>query len=192
MESEVVASAWPKLGNEAIAKAIQANIEAVGLPEWSEEEVAFAKKFQKALGIEEVGLSTEVGTLAETKQGTSSNDNGDVTWVVPSGLLSFPSAVPGVRAHNWQAGVGPTMSFAHKGEVAGAKVLAASMLDLLTDASLRENAHAEFQKVTAKSEYFSLLPEDAEPSIDMNKELMAEFRPQMEEFYLEDVHPRFE
>jgi aminobenzoyl-glutamate utilization protein B len=47
------------------------------------------------------------------------------------GSLRFPSAIPGVQAHYWTAGIAPTTSIAHKGAVVGAKVMAASILDLL-------------------------------------------------------------
>ena len=41
------ASAWPQLGNKAIAEAIQKNIDTVGMPKWTEEEQQFARDFQK-------------------------------------------------------------------------------------------------------------------------------------------------
>src|SRR3954465_5711688 len=48
-DMEYVASAWPQLGNRALGEALQKNIDIVGYPKWSEEEVRFAKEFQKAL-----------------------------------------------------------------------------------------------------------------------------------------------
>src|SRR5690348_12695729 len=42
MDMEIVASAWPQLGNRVIAQAIQQNIDAVGNPKWSAEEEKFA------------------------------------------------------------------------------------------------------------------------------------------------------
>lgn len=93
----------------------------------------------------------------------ASNDNGDVTWIVPTGALNFPSSVPGIQYHDWQAGVTPTTSIAHKGMVAGAKVMAASLIDLLTSPELRQKARAEFDKETTETKYFSFLPADATP-----------------------------
>ena len=51
MDMEFVASAWPQLGNKVMAEAIQKNIDAVGLPKWSDDEVKFAKDFQASLGL---------------------------------------------------------------------------------------------------------------------------------------------
>src|SRR5262249_60191269 len=130
-------AAWPSLGNKAIAEAVQKNIGLVGMPKWTEEENKFAKELQKSLGRKEIGLSTKVEPLQAARQNSSSNDIGDVTWVVPTGTLRFPVVVPEVQAHHWTAGITPTMSIAHKGAVVGAKVMSASILDLLTSVELR-------------------------------------------------------
>ena len=189
-DMEYVASAWPQLANRAIGEAIQGNFEAAGMPKWSEEEVRFAKEFQTALGLKPVGLNTVARAFGARAQAFSSNDSGDVTWNVPSGLLNFPAIVPGVSPHNWQAGVTPTSSIAHKGEVAGAKVLAASILDLMTSPALLQKAHAEFKEATSGSKYFSLMPADAKPPLDMNRDMMEKFRPEMRKHYLNKT-PRF-
>jgi aminobenzoyl-glutamate utilization protein B len=190
MEMEYVASAWPQLGNRAIGEAIQSNFAAAGMPKWSEEEVRFAKAFQTSLNLKPVGLNTVPRAFGARVQAFSSNDNGDVTWNVPSGLLNFPSIVPGVTPHNWQAGVTPTSSIAHKGEVAGAKVLAASILDLLTSPEILQKANAEFQEATKDSKYFSLMPAEAKPPLEMNREMMEKYRPQMRKYYLNKT-PKF-
>src|SRR5438128_9188443 len=57
MDMEVVASAWPQLGNRALAEAIQANIDLVGNPKWTEDEQKFARDFQTAQGQKAVGLN---------------------------------------------------------------------------------------------------------------------------------------
>lgn len=184
MEMEPFGAAWPTLGNKAIAEAVQKNIEMVGMPTWTEEENKFAKELQKSLGRKEEGLPTKVAPLQAARQNSSSNDIGDITWVVPTGTVRFPVVVPGVRAHHWTAGITPTMSIAHKGAVVGAKVIAASVLDLLTSAELRADAKKQFETDTKDTKYFSLLPPDAKPPVDLNKEIMEKYRPDMRKFYL--------
>ncbi len=190
MSHEVVASAWPQLSNRAIAEAIQKNIESVGLPAWSGEENDFARRFQKALGVPEIGLATRPIPLGGRPQSFSSNDNGDVTWVVPSGYFQFPASVPGVSYHNWVAAVTPTLSLSHKGQVAGAKVLAATVLDLLTDPELLKRARAQFALDTKETKYFPMLPASARPPLDMNREMMEKYRPEMKKSYL-NTKPAF-
>ncbi len=183
MEVEVIASAWPQLGNKVLSEAISRNIDVVGMPKWSADEDKFAREFQRSLSLPVIGLATARVT-GNRPQSFASNDNGDVTWVVPTGTLSFPSAVPGVGAHNWQAGVTPTLSLSHKGQVTGAKVLAGSILDILTEPQVLAGARAEFDAELKKSPYFSLLPPEAQPKTDMNKEVMEKLRPEMSKFYL--------
>ena len=184
MEMEPFGAAWPSLGNKAIAEAIQKNIDVVGMPSWSEEENRFAKELQKSMSQKEIGLPTKPLPLAAGRQNSSSNDIGDITWVVPTGTIRFPAVVPGIQAHHWSAGITPTMSIGHKGAVAGAKVMASSILDLLTSADLRAAAKKQFDEDTKDSKYFSLLPEGAKPPLDLNREMMEKYRPAMKKFYL--------
>jgi aminobenzoyl-glutamate utilization protein B len=191
MDYKIDAAAWPQLGLKPVAEAVQANIEAIGMPQWTEEEQAFARKFQTAMGARPIGLRTATTPLGQRPQSASSNDNGDVTWVVPSAMLNFPGSVPGIGYHNWQAAVTPTSTIAHKGMVAGAKVLAGTILDLLARPELVAAARAEFDKQTSEMKYFAVLPADAKPPLDLNKETMDRYRPAMRQFYL-DKPVRFE
>src|SRR5215475_10415244 len=184
------ASAWPQLVNKAIAEAVQKNIEMVGVPQWSEQEQQFARDFQKAAEKPVVGLRTAPVPLGGRAQAASSNDNGDVTWVVPAGSVNFPSSVPGIEYHEWKAAVTPVSSISHKGQVAGAKVLAASVIDLLTSPELLQKARAEFEVDAKKTPYFSLLPPDAKPDLDLNRGEMEKYRADLRKHYLGKT-PRF-
>ena len=76
------------------------------------------------------------------------------------------------------------MPLAHKGAVVGAKVMAASVLDLFTSAELLAAAKKQFEQDTTDTKYFSLLPPGAKPPIDLNKDIMDKYRPAMRKFYL--------
>jgi len=187
---EYQASAWPQLSMKALATVVSKNMDAVGMPTWSEEEQKFARDFQASQNRKVIGLSTATTPLGAKPQSFASNDSGDVSWVVPAVVFSFPASIPGITYHNWIAAVTPTSTIAHKGEVAGAKALAGTMLDLLTSADVLKAAHEEWTEYTKTSPYFSLLPADAKPDVDMNKEMMAQYRPEMSKFYLHKT-PRY-
>jgi aminobenzoyl-glutamate utilization protein B len=136
------------------------------------------------MGARVVGLNTKQTALGQRQQSASSNDSGDVTWVVPSAGLSFPASVPGISYHNWQAAVTPTSTIAHKGMVSASKVLAGAMLDFLTKPELVQRSKAEFEEVTTEMKYFPVLPPDAKPPLDLNKETMDRYRPDMAKYYL--------
>src|SRR6202163_2383365 len=183
-EYQLVAAGWPQLGMKAIAEAVQGNIDKVGMPRWSDDEQRFAREFQKSPGPPELGLRTAVPPFGGRPQGYASNDSGDVSWTVPAGLLAFPSIVPGIAIHEWHAAITPTGTMAHKGMVAGAKVLAASILDLLTKPDILQRARTEFDAQLKQSPYFAVLPPDAKPPLDLNKATMDRYRPEMRKFYL--------
>jgi aminobenzoyl-glutamate utilization protein B len=184
MEMEPFGAGWPSLGNKVLAEAIQKNIDAVGMPKWTEEENNFARELQKSMAQKEIGLPTKVLPLAPGRQNSSSNDIGDITWLVPSASVRFPSVVPGIQAHHWSAGITPTMSIGHKGAVVGAKAIAASVLDLMMSPELLAAAKKQFGEDTKESKYFSLLPPGAKPPVDLNREMMDKYRPAMRKFYL--------
>jgi len=105
--------------------------------------------------------------------------------VVPAGIVNFPASVPGIGYHEWKAAVTPVMSISHKGQVAGAKVLAASIIDLMSSPELLKKARAEFEIESKKTPYFSLLPADVQPPLDLNRADMEKYRPEMRKFYLD-------
>jgi aminobenzoyl-glutamate utilization protein B len=183
-EYQIDAAAWPQLGLKSIAQVLQTNIDTIGMPEWSVEEQDFARRFQTAAGVKVVGLNTIVTPLGGQPQVAASDDKGDVSWVVPSGALNFPASVPGISYHNWQAAVTPTSTIAHKGMISGSKVLAGAILDFLTKPELVQEARAEFATATTEMKYFSVLPADAKPPLDLNKDTMDRYRAEMSKFYL--------
>jgi aminobenzoyl-glutamate utilization protein B len=183
-EYQLVAAGWPQLGMKAIAEVVQSNIDKVGMPRWSDDEQRFAHELQKSMGRPEVGLKTAVTPLGSRPQGYASNDSGDISWTVPAGLLGFPSIVPGTTIHEWHAAITPTSTIAHKGMVSGAKVLAASILDLMTRGDVLQRARAEFDAQLKQQPYFAVLPADAKPPLDLNKATMDQYRPLMRKYYL--------
>jgi len=109
---------------------------------------------------------------------------------VPAGSVNFPSAIPEFPAHEWHAAVFPTSSISHKGQLVGAKALAASVIDMLTSPDVLAKAKAEFEVESRKTPYFSLVPADAKPEVELNRTEMEKYRADMRKFYLNKT-PRF-
>jgi len=108
---------------------------------------------------------------------TAGNDSGCVAWKIPTGQLHFPANIPGCTFHKWPAAVSLTTTIAHKAEVHGAKVLAGSMLDLFLDDGLLNRAKQVFKEEVGDAKYFSIIPEDQKPPVDLHKEQMEKWRP---------------
>ena len=192
VESRVLGAAWPQHMNQPLAEAMHANMLDVGMPEWSEKDQRLARALQKELGVEERGLPTELGRELRGREdipdsqrrGGGSDDIGDISWVVPTVVLRFPSNIPGGQNHNWNKTIAMATPIAHKGATAGAKVFARTLLDILLIPSLADDARDYFETVQkADTEYTSFLRPQDEPAIWLNAEIMRTFKPQLERYY---------
>jgi aminobenzoyl-glutamate utilization protein B len=116
--------------------------------------------------------------------GGGSDDIGDVSWNVPTITLRFPSNIPGGPGHNWANGISMATPIAHKGVVAGAKVQAMTIIDILVHPDLVAKAWDYFNNVQTKDmKYKSFLRPDDKPAIWMNKATMDKYRPEMKKYY---------
>lgn len=191
MDYKVLGTAWPRHFNKVIAETMFANIQTVGLPEWDEKDQTLAKAVQKEMGSKEEGMPTELNKLGlpvEEPRSGGSDDIGDVSWVVPTVTLRFPSNIPGLPGHHWANAIAMATPIAHKGVTAGAKAEAMTILDLLLKPELVEQAWDYFNNVQTKEETYKpmITAEDA-PPIYLNGDIMKQFRPELEKFYYDET-----
>ena len=184
-----VGSGWSAHFSRPVAEAVYRNIEKVGMPTWSAEDQALARGLQRELGVPDSGLSTRPGRLGgpvneATRMGGGSDDIGDVSWNVPTITLNYPSNIPGLPGHNWANAIAMATPIAHKGVVAGAKVQAMTILDLLATPQLVADAWDYFREVQTKTvKYTPFIAPTDQPPIWMNEDIMARYRPEMRKFY---------
>jgi aminobenzoyl-glutamate utilization protein B len=188
----VLGSAAPRHFNKPIAEAAYANILAVGLPKWTPDEQAFAKAVQKEVGAEkQEGLETKIKKLeppVEKPESGGSDDIGDISWVVPTVTVNYPSNIPGLAGHSWMNAISMATPIAHDGVVAGAKVIAMTTLDLLMRPDLRAAAKDYFVGVQTKDEkYVPMIGATDKPPIEINTDIMAQYRPQMRALYYDET-----
>jgi aminobenzoyl-glutamate utilization protein B len=168
--------------NKGMAETIQRNIELIGMPEWTEQEQVFAKALQKEIGEKETGYTLKIKPLSQPSDvqvGGGSSDVGEVTLIAPTATLNFPGGVPGEIGHHWSSVASNYGTAAWKGLNAGAKVIAATALDLLTKSKLLGEIKNEFTVYSKDHPYKSFLPESAKPPLGLNKELMDKYREAM-------------
>ena len=188
----VLGSAWPQHFNKVVAETTWANIQKVGMPQWSEADQTLAKALQKELKSPENGLLTRVpqeltGPVRDNRGG-GSDDIGDVSWNLPTITLRYPANIPGLPGHNWANAIAMATPIAHKGVTAGAKVQAMTMIDLLTKPDLVQMAWDYFRNVQTKEmKYTALIRPQDTPAIDLNKATMAKYRPEMKKFYYDST-----
>lgn len=191
VELNIRAGTWPVRCNETIARAIQQQIDRVGMPVWTKSENDFARELQTNAKLPPDGLRTAASSMRRPAVPmAASNDCGDISWRVPMGRLWFPSNIPHAAFHHWSAGACLTTSIAHKGALAGARALAGSVMSFFLSDSLVQQAKQTFQTEAAGTQYRSLLPKDLKPPVDLNHAVMERYRPAMERHYL-NVVPEF-
>ncbi len=189
LPTKVLGSAWPQHFNKVVAETTWANIQKVGLPQWSAEDQELAKAIQKELKNPRAeGLSTKLRESlqgpVENNTGGGSDDIGDISWNVPTVTLRYPSNIPGLPGHNWANAISMATPIAHKGITAGAKVQAMTILDLLMRPELVRQAWDYFNNVQTKdTKYEPLIRSQDQPAIWLNKATMDKYRPEMKKFY---------
>lgn len=186
----IIGSAWPRHFNKPMAERMYQNIQAVGLPNWSDDDQIFAKAVQKLMNPDEdeyEGLAKELAELrvpTERPISGGSDDIGDVSWNVPTITLRYPSNIDGTIFHHWSSSIAMATPVAHKGAVAGGKVLAATMMDLITEPDLLKEAWTYFEEEQLKdTEYVPFIGAEDKPAIEKNAAIMAEYKDRLKAYY---------
>jgi len=187
----LVGSAWPPNYNKVVAEAQQKNIERVGMPAWSDADQALAKALQKEIGAPVEGLKTKVDPLKApsplTEKG-GSDDIADISWNVPTVYLRYPANIPNTPGHSWADGVAMATPIAHKGSTAGAKVQATTALDFLLSPEMVKQAWDYFNNLQTKDlKYSPLIAPEDKPAIELNKEKMEKFLPELRKYYYDST-----
>ncbi len=189
----ILGSAWPGHFNKTVAETMYANIEKVGLPQWSADDQLLAKSLQHELKVPEIGLATKIQPLRgreavsdDEKRGGPSDDIGDISWNVPTVTLRYPSNIAAGPGHNWANAISMATPIAHKGIEYGAKVMAMTVIDLLERPELVQQAWDYFRNVQTKTvKYVPLMRPEDKPAIWLNAQTMARYRDEMKKYYFD-------
>src|SRR5436190_22949 len=184
----ILGTAWDGYFSKPIALQMFENIKQVGMPKWDEKDQTLARGLQRELRQRTVGLDTALGREPNgpvvNPQGGGSDDIGDISWNVPTVTLRFPSNIPGLPGHNWANAIAMATPIAHKGATAGAKVAALTLLDLYLKPTVITQSWDFFRSVQTKDvKYQPLIRPQDRPAIELNRDVMAKFRPQMRALY---------
>ena len=195
MNYQILGTAWPGHFNKALAKAMHANIEIVGMPQWSEADQQLAHATQKLMeapkkdqsGKPIDGLRSVIDTVKGSvpfSWGGGSDDIADISWNLPTIVLRYPANIPGLKGHHWGDAIAMATPIAHKGSLAGAKATALTLIDLFTTPSILTEAKDYFKNVQTKdAHYIPFITKNDPPAIYLNKEIMDKFRSEMKKFY---------
>jgi aminobenzoyl-glutamate utilization protein B len=153
---------WEWLLNHTGGDLLQQNLEWLGPASYTEEEQAFARKIQKAFGVPEVGMDTNVAPVHREPEG-GSTDVGDVSWVVPTLHVTIATAPKGTPYHSWGMVAAGGMSIGHKGMLLASRVLAATMVDLYERPEALQAVRAEFETKKGDVVFKAYIPDGPPP-----------------------------
>ncbi len=170
VEVEVTGGVYDLLGNETLAKDMDANLRIVGGYTYTDQEKQFATKLQESFKDQAQPLeSTQTIAPLRTYDGSASTDVGDVSWVVPTVGLGAATWVPGTAAHSWQAVAAGGTTIGSKGMMIAAKTMALTSIDLFSNPVLVEDAWKEFRKKRGESFKYEALIGTRKPALDYRK-----------------------
>ncbi|MEK9502762.1 amidohydrolase [Gaopeijia maritima] len=191
LEWRILGTAYPRHFNRVIAETMGAHIDEVGLPEWTDDDHALASAIQSEMGSIPSGMPTSLSGVSgpsDTRRSGGSDDIGDISWTVPTITLRFPSNIPGLPGHHWSNGVAMATPIAHKGAVAGARVMARTTLELFLRPQLVDQAWDYFvDEQGASHTYTPFIDADDPAPIDLNTEIMRLYKPLLEPFYYDET-----
>ena len=175
------------LPNYALEEVLYKNFKEVGLPSYTEEELAFAEALHKTCPENpEPGFAANLdGDMAAAARKLSGNgslalnnfllplfhttgfragstDVGDVSWQTPTAQIHCAAFVSGAPGHSWQNVSCGGSSIGHKALLQAGKVLACAAIDLIEQPELLEEAKKEFKERSAAG-YVCPIEPDAVP-----------------------------
>ncbi|WP_411955045.1 M20 family metallopeptidase [Alkalibacillus sp. S2W] len=160
--------------NDTLDDAIQASLDTIEPPTYSEDERTFAETIRSTLSEAEQNTywandldgHTLTDFIVDRKQiheQTGSTDVADVSWVTPTTQCLTTCFVNGTSLHSWQAVSQGGTSIGHKGMLYAGKIMAAAAIDVMQDKTKLERAKEELQQRTAKQGYISPIGDGAKP-----------------------------
>jgi aminobenzoyl-glutamate utilization protein B len=170
MAYEVTGGVYNMLPSESLAKAMDANLRAVGGYVYTDSEKEFAMKIQQTLtgSLPKLETTNEMASPKINDIG-GSTDVADISWVVPTAGLRTATWVPGTPAHSWQAVAAGGTSIGFKGMMVAAKTLAATAIDLYDSPTVITDSWTELRKRRGADFKYQALLGDRKPALDYRK-----------------------
>ena len=157
----LITGVYNTLVNDTGVKIMQRNLELVGAPPFSPEEIGFAKEIQREAGKPEQGLAMKIEPIKEPPEliRGGSTDVADVSWLTPTVSLSVATAPKDVPWHSWAVVASSGSPIGHKGMLVATKTLAATAIDLLYNKELLKQMREEWREKTRNFTYKTPLSE---------------------------------
>ena len=154
---------YPTLQNKVIGQIFAEENENVPLPEYTEEELAFADAINRNTPYYEEGKTAPIDMELhglEDYNGFASTDYGDVMHICPGFQYNAATASTLSGGHSWMITSCSGSSIGDKGTIRAGKVMAAAAMRLIDDPALVEAAKKEFAEEMGGKSYVCPIRDD--------------------------------
>jgi aminobenzoyl-glutamate utilization protein B len=165
---EVQSEMHEMLTVRSAAELMQKNLEDVGPPEWTEDELTFARQTQKnfrlgsSADFDESSPALDPGIMplvGKPMRGSSSTDMADISWFVPVSSVMVAGYGYGLPVHSWPVVAATGSDIGTRALVTAAKTIAASAIDLYQDPALLQKIKEDFKLERGEAPWKTLIPE---------------------------------
>ena len=187
MEYEFIKACSNVVNNVTLERALDKNLHAVPLPEYTAEELETAQAYKDTAAAFATDLAEkysaggpEVVKFIKEHQGGplnnfimpyfpsgkamgGSTDVGDVSWVCPTAQINAVTLAANTPGHSWQIVAQGKSSIAHKGMLYAGEVMAATVIDLMNDPEMLAAAKAEHAEKVGPEGYICPIPKGIKP-----------------------------
>ena len=185
LRHEFLGGLYNRIPNKVISETIVKNMREIGLPKYTDEDIKFAEEIAKSIPKE-----MKIEALRRTKRpgwerlidkliddeipdpwgegdvSHGSTDVADVSWQAPTVEFGTATWVLGTPGHSWQATAQSGVGLGHKSLIFAAKVMALTVIDLMTNADLLSKAKEEHKRRLRGRKYKSPIPPEMKPPLD--------------------------
>ena len=153
------------LVNLAGSRIMQENLESIGCPKYTDEEMAFALQLQRETETEEKGIFCEIAPLENPLKDPEggSTDVAEVSWITPTVHVSVTCTPYGIPWHSWAVVSSCKNSIGYKGLLLASKLIATTALDFLFHPEVLDEMKIEFKKKRGDYIYQSGISADKKP-----------------------------
>jgi aminobenzoyl-glutamate utilization protein B len=195
LETEIGYGGYHKIPNSVLSKIVTENMREVGPPKYSKADYEFAAKIAETFPKEDrvnglrkskvpdweeivdVDLVTTIyDAWNDGMTSPGSTDVSDVSWITPTMEFRTACNVNGAPGHSWQFTACSGTSIGHKSLIFAAKTMAGSVIDLLQNPELVDQAREEQLKRLRGKKYKK--DPTVEPPLEKAKELSQFYKGQ--------------
>lgn len=158
---EIVSSYADIIPNETLDKIMLKYMEEYFIT-YTQEELDTAEGFRQKGTMSSAPESLMHSIIRERVPAAASTDVGDVSWHVPTSQCGIACYAMGSASHSWTVTAQGKCSYAHKGMLMAAKILASVGAEVLEDPGIVQKAKEEHRKAVGNQIYHTFLPADSE------------------------------